>query len=493
MNREAKIGLFVLISLAIMLFFIMRTSDFQKLFGSKGGGDRQMGVTLADASGIREGTAVRVAGVQVGEVREIILRDGVAVAMITVPADLTFKDGARAELRDQGVLGERYISLVPGSGDALADQSRLNGTAPPSLGDLTKTIDELANNMVAITDIIKQGIQTPGGNNRVEDIAANIQRLTEVLIQMLEENRANLGKTSQQIADLSVGLNRDVPTLIAEMVELVKDLRSIAGDNRSEIDQTVANMAALSKNMDRASASLSSIADKVDQGQGSLGKLINEGDSVEKLNKVLDRAHESLGQVSKFLNKANDIKLNLVFRSEYLARHEANKNYFGIQIRPSDDKYYLVEGISRETDYLPTTQNRITEETFDARGNLLTTTIRTEVEQPDDFVFNGQLAYRFGNLFLKAGVFESEGGAGLEYYAMEERFRFGIEGYDFGREDMNPHGKLDLHMRFTKNLSINVGWDDFLESDFNSVYIGGGIRWTDDDLKILLTNVGKFF
>ncbi len=493
MNREAKIGLFVLISLGIMIYFILRTSDLEKLLSSGGGGDRQMGVTLEDASGIREGTAVRIAGVKVGEVQEIILQDGIAVAMVSVPADLSLKDGARAELRDQGVLGERYISLVPGSGALLSDQSRLTGTAPPSLGDLTQTIDELANNMVAITDVIKQGMKTPAGNNRVEIIAANIERLTETLVQMLEENRGNLGRTSQQFADLSAGLNRDIPALIAEMTELVKDLRSISGENRPEIDQTMSNMAALSANMDKASASLSSIADKVDKGQGTLGKLVNEGDSVEKLNTLLDNANESLGQVKSFLNKAEDIKLNLVFRSEYLERHQANKNYFGVLIRPNDQKYYLVEGISRDTDYLPSTQNRITQQTFDANGDLLTTTVRSEVEEPDEFVFNGHLAYRFGNMYLKAGVFESEGGAGLEYYAMEDRLRFGIEGFDFGRDDMNPHGKLDLRLRFTKHLTLNAGWDDFLESDLNSVFIGGGVRWTDDDLKILLTNVGKFF
>ena len=493
MRREAKIGLFVLIGLAVMVFFILRTEDLSKLLGGDKKRGRRVSVHLEDASGIREGTPVKIAGIKVGEVVDIHLKDGKAVAVITVPSEMQFKEGALARLKTQGVLGDQYISLDQGLGGLSADQDQLLGIAPPSLGDLTGTINELGRNMLTITENIKQGTVTPSGNNRIEAITANLEKLTDVLVSIVEENRNSLKLTGQQVSELSGQLNREVPALVAELTELVKGLKELTAGNSGNLNRTMEDMTVVSKNMADATSSLRSVASKVDEGQGSIGRLINEGDSVDKLNSVLDQAKESLVEVKNLLKKADDIKLDLRFSSEYLTSHGAPKNYFGFKIQPSEHKYYLLEGVSRETDYLPLMVRQTTEETFDAVGNLISTTIRTETREVDDLVFNGLLAYRFGNMFLKAGVIESEGGAGLDFIGLKDRLLLSLEGYDFGRNDLSPHGKLGLSYSVGEHIRFRAGWDDFLEEDFRSAYIGAGIRWTDDDLKILLTNVGKFF
>lgn len=494
MNREAKIGLFVLIGLAAMVYFILRTDEVQGLWPTQADATREIHVELTDASGVREGTPVRVAGVRVGEVRRLSLEDGIAVAIIEVPQDMVFREGAVAELRNQGVLGERYISLVSGRGEPLANQDRLQGSAPPSLEDLTTTINQLGENLLIISENLKQSTTTDSGGNRIALIAQNIERLTDTLVQMVEENRGSLSTTSAELAGLSQQLNRDVPQLVSELTELVRGLRSMTTGNENNIDQTMENVAVISKNMNATTESLASIARKVDGGQGTLGKLVNESESVDKLNDLLDKANESLTEVKKFVDRASNIDLDLQFKTEYLSEWQTNKTYFGVRIRPDDTKYYLIEGISREVDQLPTEIRTVTEETFDAQGNLLTTTVRTRTEEPDDLVFNGILAYRFGNLFLKGGVMESEGGGGIEYRALEDRLRFSIDAFDFSRpNDLAAHGKVDLEFQWRHGIHFSVGWDEFLEADLQSAYIGGGIRWSDEDLKLLLSNVGSLF
>jgi hypothetical protein len=50
---------------------------------------------------------------------------------------------------------------------------------------------------------------------------------------------------------------------------------------------------------------------------------------------------------------------------------------------------------------------------------------------------------------------------------------------------------LDLTFRLPKGLRLKLGWDDFLESDYQSIYIGAGIRWQDKDLKPLLGSMAR--
>ncbi len=491
MNREAKIGLFVLAAISAMVYFILKTSDFEEFLYKNTAPKREVNVTVSDASGIREDTSVRIAGVRVGKVLRIELDGDKAIAVIQIPQDMTFRKGAHAELKSQGILGERYFSLVTGSGEELADQSNLTGNAPATLDELTSNVNELARNLIAITENIKQSTLDESGDNRLKVIAANFENLTEALILMLEENRSNVRDTSGQIAQLSSTLNNDIPLLIAEMTALAKELRGMAGGNRENIDNAMSNVSSLSENMDKVSKSLTSIASKVDEGQGTLGRLVNEGETVDKLNTLLDSANESLGEVKKFIDKATDIDIDLSFRSEYMFANEATKAFFGLTIKPDDTKYYQLEGVFRDTDFLPVDVSENIDLVYDADGNLINTIVHRKEEEADDFVFNGLLAYKVGDIFLKGGLIESEAGAGLDYFTDNRNFQFSLETFDFSRGDLAPHGKIYTHYLYRNHILFTAGWDDFMESDLSSAMIGGGVRWKDEDLKLLFSSMGR--
>jgi len=281
MNRESKIGLFVLVGLGAVVFLILRTSDVGSFFKAKDP-MRVVEVALDDASGMRDQTSVEIAGVKVGKILEVTLKNGLPVARISLPADLVLKQGARAEARSKGILGDRFLSLSPGIGPPLADQDHLSGGAPPSLEDIATTLKKLGDNLVAITESFKEGTLTASGGNRIEEISANIERLTTALVAMVENNRTNVDATAANVAGLTASLNRDIPALVAEISGLVSEFRGIPGGNRQKIDDTMANMADLSDNIKQATSSLSEIATKINEGQGTIGKLVNESETSEK-------------------------------------------------------------------------------------------------------------------------------------------------------------------------------------------------------------------
>ena len=491
MTREAKIGAFVIIALGVMVYMVLRSSDVSSLWQGKPN-EQAIDVVMDDASGVREGTPVRIAGVKVGTVASIRLEDGRAIAEITLREDLVVREGAKAQLRSEGVLGERYLALDLGSGSEQSNP-RLQASTPPTLDDITSTISVIGEDLKTVTENFRLATETASGGNRIEVIAANIERLTQTLVQMLDENRNNFRQTSGSFAQLSGSLNQDIPALIDQMKLLVQDLREVANGNRGRIDTTMENIAAMSKNMDAATLRLTSIATKVDEGQGSIGKLINDPETVDNLNDVLLQTKESLGEVQKLIGAGSNLEFDLNFRTEYLLDPSATKNYLGVRIVPNENKYYLIEAVVRGDKLLGAELFTTETLTYDADGNLLTRAVETRSEEEDEVEITGQLAYRVGPVFLRGGLIEGEGGGGLEYFGWKDRMKFSVEGWDFGRENRDPHAKVDLRLNLTKNLSLNVGWDDFLETDRQTAFIGGGLRWKDEDLKLLVTRLGSFF
>lgn len=491
MTRETKIGLFVILALGVMMFMVLRSSDLSSMW-KRGPKAQTVEIVMNDASGVRDGTPVRVAGVKVGTVEGIRLEAGKAIASISLEPSVVLREGAKAELRSQGVLGERYIALDVGSGEK-ATGAAIAATVPPSLDDITATISSIGADLKVVTENFKLATVNQSGENRISVIAANLETLTQTLVAMLEENRSNVRQTSEQFALLSGSLGKEIPLLIEQMTQLVTDLRAIAGGNSERIDVTMEHIAKMAENMDATSQSFSSIATKVDKGQGSIGKLINDPTTVDNLNEVLVETKNSLGEVKNLLGQANRLNFDLNFRSEYLLDPSATKSYLGVRITPNENKYYLIEAVVRGDKLLGSELFQTETFTYDADGNLLTRAVENRTEKEDELEITGQLAYRVGPVFLRGGLIEGEGGGGLEYFAFEDRMKFALESWDFGRQDRDPHAKIDLHLKFTKNLSLNFGWDDFLESDRNSAFLGGGLRWKDEDLKLLITRLGSSF
>ncbi len=68
-------------------------------------------------SGLENGNFVRIAGVEVGKVRNITIRDdGIALVDFGVDASVVLTEGSRAVIRYRNLIGERYLALEEGAG-----------------------------------------------------------------------------------------------------------------------------------------------------------------------------------------------------------------------------------------------------------------------------------------------------------------------------------------------------------------------------------------
>lgn len=70
-----------------------------------------------NVSGLKVGAPVEIAGVQVGEISKIALKDTAAVITLRIEDGVNFRDDDIAAIRTKGIIGDRYIKVIPGESE----------------------------------------------------------------------------------------------------------------------------------------------------------------------------------------------------------------------------------------------------------------------------------------------------------------------------------------------------------------------------------------
>jgi len=110
---ETVMGAVVLVVAALFLFFAYSTSQLRSVPGY------QLSANFEHIDGIRDGSDVRISGIKVGSVLSTTLdpTSFLAKVQMSVQPSIKLPDDSVAEIVSSGLLGDKYMSLVPGGSD----------------------------------------------------------------------------------------------------------------------------------------------------------------------------------------------------------------------------------------------------------------------------------------------------------------------------------------------------------------------------------------
>jgi phospholipid/cholesterol/gamma-HCH transport system substrate-binding protein len=476
MSTAAKVGAFFLVVLAIAGFLIWKIEDLR--IGK--GEPTRVTVEFKDVAGLDEGTAVRVAGVRVGKVSKIRLVDGKAMVDIELDRDVALRQGASASIESQGLLGEKYVELVPGPFGAppLPDESTLVGGVPVTFDEITKLARDISVDIKEITRSVKESIGGPEGEERLGDIVENMRLISEQVRLMVESNRAGVDATVANFREFS-----------AAMTELVARVDTLVASNEGSVSDGLSNIREISGKLQTTTDNLNQITSQIRGGEGTVGKLVQSDETHKNLNEALVAVKEGVAGLNKAIGAVGKMKIDLGLRSEYLASHSRGKAYFTLDVNPAESpRFYRVELSSQPFGRRKNTTT--IERTVFPDGHTEETITDTE-ELKDEFAVSAMFGYRWNDFAIRAGLLESKGGAGIDYQTLRDRLRFSADVWDFNRPGYSAHAKVSSRFYFSPSVFVTGGWDDFLNVDrkADSVFFGGGLRWSDDDIKYLLGSI----
>ena len=119
MRRSAldlSVGLFLLIGIVALSWLSIKLGRVDWL----GGGGYAVTADFPSVGGLKAGSAVEIAGVEIGRVASITLgKDYQAQVRMTIRRNVTLQDDSIASIKTKGLIGERYIRISPGGSDKI--------------------------------------------------------------------------------------------------------------------------------------------------------------------------------------------------------------------------------------------------------------------------------------------------------------------------------------------------------------------------------------
>ncbi len=236
-NTRTKIavGGFALFVVAAAVVAVMMVGEGMDSFKAH----RRYSVSFPDASGLQDGAPVKIGGLTVGNVRNLHIEfvEGATAAVadleVIEPHFNLVRTDSKAMLETQGVLGDKYVSLVGSSPAAaqVADGSRIASVKVLTFQDVTTRANEILGDL--------------------EGTMVNVRQLSNKIL-------AKGG-----------------------LIDVASDPR-VGQQLRTSLER-----------FEKAGTSLENVAGKIDQGQGTIGLLVNDSGLYDDAKSILGRSNRS--------------------------------------------------------------------------------------------------------------------------------------------------------------------------------------------------------
>ena len=110
-KTETKVGIFVLLAITTFIVMVLGIGAFR----FNGSSYNEYTVEFKDVAGLSKKAGVKIAGVEVGRVAKIDLSNGsMPKAIIMVNKRYKLYENSYAVVRQEGLLGTKYIEIIPG-------------------------------------------------------------------------------------------------------------------------------------------------------------------------------------------------------------------------------------------------------------------------------------------------------------------------------------------------------------------------------------------
>lgn len=507
MKTETRVGLFILIAIAIFLYLSVNVKslrfDKYQYYTYKAYFDDTGGLTIK--------SPVKIAGVDVGWVENINLLDnGKAEVIMRVSKDNKLAKNAYATIHQDGLIGTKNLEIDPGSsatgyilpGGVLS----MPGKTPASVGELLDQFRDIASTIQDITYAIKSVVATRQGEdnmrNALESVAKASERLadfSDVLQRTMHKNEETINLMLADFKETAASMRKGVPEITADVHNVANSFQN-AGDKAGGAFGQIEDTAVQARDTFREAGQ---VVEKINTGKGVLGKLVNEEEIYSDLKKTVKG-------FKNYVGKTQSLMLNVDMHSETMLRRENSKGYFDLRLRPNSDCFYSIQLVAAE-------KGAVTKDTTyykrrDANGTELTPTdlnmplwkkvefaeqVERTVQKKNDLLFGLQFGKRFNRLALRVGLFENTFGVGCDYYVPIDTKIFHwittLEAFDLRGtnrlDDTRPHIKWLNRLFFWNNLYTTFGVDDIWSKADANPFIGGGLRFGDDDLKYFISYI----
>jgi len=413
LTQETKVGLFVLLGIAVLVIVTVLLGDIhlEKRY--------KIRILFNDVSGLPEKAQVRRAGVVVGKVTDIALVNDKAQVVASIKRDIKIHRDAQARIVSFGFVGTKYLEITSGSEkeSLLQDGDTITGIDPVSID---RAVEEV---LLGVADLVEE----IRGIGKEEELGRSLRIFLNNIANVTRKLNKALGAEGQELGETIKNLN-----------QLSANIREITdGLNRESITNSL-------QKLERSLNEIAEIVEKLNKGEGAMGRLLTDEKMGEQIEEVVESLQESSEQAKKVLQRTSGLRMTWGYQLNYNVNDEKLRSDFGLSLIPGADKFYhfSVNNIGESNSDTDSGEQKVNSITVKVGKNL-------------------------GLFSLYGGVIRSSGGFGGAFWPVRDRIGIDAEVFRLSRKS----AWLNAGARFRLNdwcyLGIN-GEDVLNEGTVNS-------------------------
>lgn len=452
MKPEAKVGLFVLLGLGGLFMLSIQLSRFTNA-GKEG---YELKAALTTVSGLDKNAKVKIRGVEVGFVKDVHLEGVKPVVTLVLYPDVKIPRDSQVALGQDSMLGLKFLELIPGKQSAVlnAGERVESERIYASFDETATSINAAANELKAFVSEMRATFD-PNARENFQASIENFRRMTEAL--SLAGNK--FGNMADEFKSTGSTINGSLPSILKKADSLATQFDTAGKTLNAKLPEMTDRFVALEKDLDGL------IKENRQPLNGAL----------KSIDGFFTNGTETLRKVDKYITKGMQSELEVGLRSEWMGKDRNAKSYFSVEYSPAPTRYYLVDVVQTK-DFTHR----------DAQGNY----VEADKHEKSKTLVSAQFGKRYDDMRLRAGLIESTGGIGVDYFGDKDRLKASIDLFDYSAVNdirgTKPHLKASLRYTIQKHLNVFAGLDNPFNTKSTNVFAGAGITFVDDDLKYLM-------
>lgn len=478
LTNEFKVGLFVIVSVGMMIFGYFFALDSVVRPGEA---VYHLQMTVPNADGLYAGSAVQIAGVKVGSISDIVVQGNRARVILEVKQDYRLPVDSQGEIKASGLLGDTYIRLIPGREPAILPDNGviLLAQEPGDIDVITRQVEDISDDIRAITKVLREMAENSANKDHAEATLANVDELSAELKLMAVQNR------------------QDINDIVDSIKRLTLSLEGFAGDTRVDVNEEMDKLKGATDTLQKSLDNVESITGKVDRGEGTVGALINDRDTIDALNDTINNTnavvksfsgmHADVYYIGRYFIGTEPRQKDIFFYGNPYNLQAANA--IGLNLHSTEDFWYIFEIL----DYPQGILN------FEERYVPATGAVTTEWIRTDQYRFSFMISKRFRDISGRLGIKEGGGGVGISGYLFKDKLTLSADVFDFTygaypaiESSGLPNLRLSARLEPVKHVYFDAGAEQVLlgaRYGFFTGFVGAGFHFTDDDIKLLFATL----
>lgn len=474
-----------------------------------------------DASGMPVGSRVVVAGLPVGEISKLSIDGRYAKVTFRIRDEIKVWSSGVVFKKSTSLLGDYYLEIDPGNEQTTTPDGELEShtllndgdqvprvvesTSPDQLmrriEDSLPHVDAVLLSVRDLSDDMRRLVNGPIASiaNRVDDLVKRESETVSAILAKADRSMERIDLITQDIRSITKGADSRIDAILANLDEASAEARALMASAKSEVESTGAVVREKLELVDEVLERSESIARKIDDDKGTLGRLVNDPAIADNVEDITDDAKGFLGTLF-------NIQAFVGLRTEYNVFAGLTRHYVSVELHTRPDKFYLIELEKGPRGDYPTVTLEY-DPLIDPNAWIRRATIEDKIR------FTFQFAKRLGWATFRYGLKESTGGVG-----------FDAQGSAFGRSlkvsadlfdatfDQMPRLKIAASLELFRYIYVLGGVDELLNpSDSLTInsgtmnvpiqfeefhfgrdfFLGAMLRFNDEDLTSLLTVGGS--